>query len=351
MSDTAKLRPLVVGAGTMGALHVRALLSREDVPSLTLVDPDASRAAALARRYGRIQTHRSLLRALDAEELDFAVVAVPLEAATEAAATLLARGVPVLAEKPMARLAADARELADLASSFGTLLSIGYIERFNPAIQALKLELEKGDAGSVYHVHARRLSPFPNRAGMAGVALDVATHDLDVLSFLTGSTPIRVYAETDVRQGGGGEDMLCASLRYANGVTGLVESNWLTPMKVRRLTVTAELGMYEVDYLTQDLWLHEHPRSGAKWDTLGVMRGANEGRSIRFGLDRREPLAIQHDRFIEAVASDGSPPVPPEEAVAVLVAAEAILDSGRTNLPMRPSVPTVASGIAPNPPG
>ena len=125
------------------------------------------------------------------------------------------------------------------------------------------------------------------------------THDLDVLSFLAGSAPMRVYAETDVRQGGGGEDLMCASLRYENGVTGLVESNWLTPMKVRRLTVTTERGMYEVDYVTQDLWLHEHPSSDAAWETLGVVRGANEGRSIRFGLDA-EPLAVQHERFIDA---------------------------------------------------
>lgn len=339
MSEPETITPLVVGGGTMGALHVRALLSREDVPSLALVEPDAPRAAKLARQFGRIRIHASLDRALDAEDCDLAVVAVPLEAATDAVETLLARGVPVLAEKPMARVAQDAQDLADLATRSGTLLSIGYIERFNPAVQALKHELEEGDAGSIYHVHARRLSPFPYREGMPGVALDVATHDLDVLSFITGSAPIRVYAETDVRRGGGGEDMLCASLRYESGVTGLIESNWLTPMKVRRLTVTAERGMYEVDYVTQDLWLHEHPRSEADWETLGIVRGANEGRSIRFGLDRREPLVVQHERFIEAIACDGPAPVPAEEAVAVLVAAEAILESGRTMLPVRPALP------------
>ena len=66
------------------------------------------------------------------------------------------------------------------------------------------------------------------------------------------------------------------------------------------MTVTAQRGMYVVDYLTQDLWLHEHSSSDAGWDTLGVVRGANEGRTIRFGLDRREPLVVEHDRFVEA---------------------------------------------------
>ncbi len=323
----------------MGALHVRALLSREDVTSLALVEPDAARQSALVRQHGRIRAYAQLKEVLDNGQIDLAVVAVPVSSAAETVAVLLERGIPVLAEKPLATRAPDAQHLADLAARSGTLLSIGYIERFNPAVQALKHELQKGDAGPVYHVHARRLSPFPYREGMAGVALDVATHDLDVLSFLTDSAPMRVYAETDVRQGGEGEDMLCASLRYENGVTGLVESNWLTPMKVRRLTVTAERGMYEVDYVTQDLWLHEHSRSDAEWDTLGVMRGANQGRSIRFGLERREPLAIQHERFIDAAANNGPAPVPAEEAVAVLAAAEAILEAGRTSLPVRPVVP------------
>jgi UDP-N-acetylglucosamine 3-dehydrogenase len=330
----------------MGALHARALLAREDVRSVALVEPNRDRRDVLVRQTGLIRTHGRLHAALENEELDVAIVAVPLGAAPEVVATLLERGVPVLAEKPLATRADDAQDLVDVAARSGAMLSVGYIERFNPAVQALKAELRKGDVGPVYHVHARRLSAFPYRAGMAGVTMDVATHDLDVLGFITDSSPVRVYAETAVRQGGGGEDLLCASLRYENGVTGLVESNWLTPMKVRRLTVTAERGMYVVDYVTQDLWLHEHPKGEAEWETLGVVRGANEGRTIRFGLDRREPLVIEHERFIDAVRSGGPPPVSPEEAVTVLSAAEAIVESGRTNLPVVPAVGAASGRLA-----
>lgn len=318
----------------MGALHVRALLGREDVGSLTLVEPNADRAEALMRRYGRLRTYSSLVDALENEEFDLAVVAVPIGLAPETVSELLEHRVPVLAEKPLAASSADAYALATLAETQQTLLTVGYIERFNPAVQALKGELAKGAAGALYHVHARRLSPFPYRSGMVGVATDVATHDLDVLRFITGSLPVRVYAETDVLQAGGGEDLLCASLRYKSGVTGLIESNWLTPMKVRQLTVTAERGMYDVDYLTQDLWLHERPSGDSEWEAIGVMRGANEGRTIRFALERREPLAIEHEQFIAAVASGGPPPVSAGDAADTLRVAEAILESSRTTQPV-----------------
>ena len=341
--ESGGLRPLVVGGGTMGGLHVRGLLSRQDVPSLSLVEPDTERGETLARNHGRLTVYPDLARALDGADYDFAVVATPIGHAPEAIAKLLQRGIPVLAEKPLAPTADAARGLAELAAQHDVLLSVGYIERFNPAVQALRDELEKGTAGTVYHVHARRLSPFPYRAGMAGVAIDVTTHDIDVLHFITGSFPVRVYAETDIREEGGGEDLLCASLRYDNGVTGLVESNWLTPTKVRRLTVTTARGMFDVDYLTQDLWLYERASGDAEWDAIGVMRGANEGRTIRYALERREPLMVEHDRFIEAVRTGGPAPVPAEEAVETLSVAEAILESSRTNQPVSLSQPRSAA--------
>src|SRR4051812_45235945 len=122
-SDTSPMRPAVIGGGTMGALHVRGLLSREDVASLVLVDPDQRRSEALTRQFGRLRTYASLAAALAEEELDFAVVAVPIGLAPETIATLLERGVPVLAEKPLAPTAAAAEELAQLAARHETLLS------------------------------------------------------------------------------------------------------------------------------------------------------------------------------------------------------------------------------------
>jgi predicted dehydrogenase len=328
------IRAMVVGAGAMGQLHVRALLAREDVVTVALVEPDIGRRELVMRRLGRIRPYESLDLALGAEKFDMAIVAVPIRAAAAAIRALLERRIAVLAEKPLAESSGTARELADLADANETLLSVGYIERFNPAVQALRDELARGDAGALYHVHTRRLSPFPDRTGMAGVALDVATHDIDVLRFVTGQLPVRVYAETDIRERGGSEDLLSASLRYADGVTGLIEANWLTPTKVRRLTVTTERGMYDLDYLTQDLWLYERESGQAEWEALGVMRGANEGRTIRFALDRREPLMVEHERLIDAIRSGGTAPVPAREAVDTLVVTEAILKSGATCAPV-----------------
>jgi predicted dehydrogenase len=338
-SATEHIHPLVVGGGMMGALHVRGLLMREDVRSLVLVEPDRDRRAMLERQYGSIRAYDQLDAALAAEMISFAVVAVPVGFAASTTANLLRRGIPVLVEKPVATTAGDAQQLAELAHSEGTLLSVGYIERFNPAVQALRSELDSNSAGEIYHVHARRLSPFPYRQGMAGVVLDVATHDLDVLRFITQSDATRVYAEADARQGGGGPDLLSASLRYASGVTGLIEASWLSPTKVRRLTVTTDRGMYDVDYLTQDLWLYEHPRGDPQWEALGVMRGANEGRTIRFALDRKEPLAVEHASFIRAVREGGPAPIPVEDAVATLQAAEAILRAAHEHYPVELSSP------------
>jgi predicted dehydrogenase len=318
----------------MGQLHVRALLSRDDIDSVALVEPDAERRAVILRRLGRVRPYANLEEALEFENFDMAVVAVPIGAAAATIRPLLKRQISVLAEKPLAVSSLEAQELAELAAKNGALLSVGYIERFNPAVQALREELTRGNAGAVYHVHTRRLSPFPDRRGMAGVALDVATHDIDVLRFVTGQLPTRVYAETDIREHGGSEDLLSASLRYADGLTGLVEANWLTPTKVRRLTVTTERGMYDLDYLTQDLWLYERASGEAEWEALGVMRGANEGRTIRFALERREPLMVEHERLIEATRNGGMAPVPASDAVDTLRIAEAILKSGSANMPV-----------------
>lgn len=328
------LTVLVVGGGSMGAMHVRVLHALDSVDSVVLVEPERERRERLLRSHPRLVAHTDLAAALQEEPLDAACVAVPAPAAPEVAIEVIDAGLPLLLEKPMAPTVEEASSLAERARGAGVLLSVGYVERFNPAVQALKAELDRGTGGEVLHLHARRLSPFPQRKGLAGVAIDLATHDLDVAGFLIGSLPVRVFAETADLGASLGEDLLCASIRYANGVTGLLEANWHTPSKVRELSVTTTGGMFVVSYLTQDLSYHEGPDAVSEWETLGVMKGANEGRMIRFGLERREPLAVEWERFLEAVATGGPAPVPAEDGIAALQAARAIVEAGVTHRPV-----------------
>lgn len=318
----------------MGAMHIRVLHTLPGVESVVLAEPDATRGDLLMRAHGRLRVYPGLDAALAEESVDAACVAVPVSAAPEVAARVIDAGLPLLLEKPMAATVEQARAVADRALEAGVLLSVGYVERFNPAVQALKVELERGAAGEVLHVHARRLSPFPQREGLSGVAIDLATHDLDVARFLMDSSPVRVFAETADLGASLGEDLLCASIRYANGVTALLEANWHTPSKVRELSVTTAEGMFVVSYLTQDLSYYEGAAAASRWDTLGVMRGANEGRVIRFALERREPLAVEWERFLAAAVDGAPPPVSPEDGIAALATARAIVESGDTHAPV-----------------
>jgi predicted dehydrogenase len=243
----------------------------------------------------------------------------------------------VLIEKPIAPTEDEAEALVAFAEQRALLLSVGYVERFNPAVLALKKKLRENALGRVYQLHARRLSPFPERLGLLGAALDLATHDLDVMRRVTGEEVVRVFAETAQRSGVDREDLVCASLRFEDGSTGVLEVNWLTPTKVRELTVTGERGMFVVDYLTQDLRFYERPRAPIEWEALGVVRGSDEGDMIRYAISRREPLLVQWEAFLEAVRSGGPAPVPGREGLAALSIAVAIRQSGRTHEPVVPT--------------
>ena len=222
-------------------------------------------------------------------------------------------------------------ELVQLAEERGLLLSVGHVERFNPAVMLLKEKLDAGEAGEIFQIHARRLSPFPKRDSMLGVSLDLATHDLDIIRYLTGSEVSRVYAEVAQRAHALAEDLICASLRMDDGSTGLLEVNWMTPAKVRELSVTSERGMFVVNYLTQDLFFYENPLASIEWDALSVVRGTGEGNMVRYALERREPLQVEWETFLDALRDPTSATVTGWDGIAALSSALAIQESGKSH--------------------
>jgi predicted dehydrogenase len=333
MSASARqpLRGLVVGLGIMGSHHLRVLLALDGVEVAAVVDPDVARRVAAQRSWPGLRAYERLDEALATESLDFAAIVVPVDQLPPCAHEVLAAGVHVLVEKPTAPNEEDALAMIQDAQARGLVFGVGHVERFNPAVIALKSKLDEGLIGRIYQMHARRLSPFPDRDSIRGVALDLATHDIDVMRYLTGAEVDRVFAETSQRHAEGVEDLLCATLRFENETNGLLEVNWLTPTKVRELTVTGERGMCHVDYLTQNLFFYEHPVQPTEWDALAGMRGPGEGDMVRYALPRREPLRVEWEAFLDALRTGGPAPVSGRDGLAALSTARAIQEAGRTH--------------------
>jgi predicted dehydrogenase len=172
-----------------------------------------------------------------------------------------------------------------------------------------------------------------------GVVLDLAPHDIDVLRFLFGASVERVYSETEQKINTAHEDMVSATIRFTNGVVASLDINWLTPTKVRTLTVTGERGMFEVDYLTQDLEFYANDYALTRWEALRALSGVSEGTMTRYRIAKEEPLRNELLAFVNAVAQrraaatasgpDAPSPVSAMDGLEALRLATLLVESGR----------------------
>jgi predicted dehydrogenase len=331
---TKLLRAAVIGAGSMGRNHVRVYAEMDDAELVAVADPDQEALIKIAQRH-RVRTYTDYHAMLEREQLDLISVAVPTEHHFAVTRDILLAGIPTLIEKPIAATVEEGAELIALAQARGVLLTVGHIERFNPAIIALKGQIELGALGKVYQIHVRRIGPFPARIKDVGVVVDLATHDLDIMHYLTDSSVTRLHAEIGRRLHTAHEDLLSAVLRFDNDVIGVLDINWLTPTKVRELSVIGERGMFVANYLTQDLVLYENDAApyGSNWPELAVM-GVSEGRMIRFKVNKKEPLREELDAFVGAVRCGSRPPVRAEDGILALAVAQRLVMSGATGEPV-----------------
>ena len=324
----ATLRAAVIGAGAMGRNHVRILSEMSNVELVGVADVDQGRLDEMHRRYRApgFLDHREMLQQA---KPDLVSIVVPSQLHLPVALEVIEAGAHLLVEKPIASTVAEAQTIIEAAVKADVKLMVGHIERFNPAVRALKAQLDDGALGRVFKIQARRIGPFPARVRDVGVVIDLATHDLDLMCWLVGSPVARVYAETARRIHTDHEDLLAGLLRFEDGTVGVLDINWLTPTKVRELAVTGERGMFLVNYLTQELFFYENHDAHTQWDSLGVLTGVSEGRVLRHRVERREPLAAELHAFVDAVAADIEPPVRGEDGLRALSLAHQLVRVGQ----------------------
>lgn len=327
----------IVGLG-FGAVHARVLGEMEGVRLAAVCDSDPHRLAAVSR--GRTaNTYHHYEAMLRDETLDAVVVAVPVQLHEPVAMAVIDAGKALLVEKPLAGSLDEGRRIVDAAARRGVVLTAGHIERFNPAVQELARRLRQGEAGRVLQIGARRLGPFATRTRDVSVVHDLALHDVDVMLHLLGGVQ-QVYAQTQPGVRTGSDDTVAGVLRFEEGPVGLVEVNWLTPRKVRELTVLGDRGLFVLDYLAQALDFYESEPSeaagaGQGWQALATLRGGG-GSAVRIPIEPREPLERELDAFAAAVRDGTLPPVSADDALAALAVCDALTESARTGRPVTP---------------
>jgi UDP-N-acetylglucosamine 3-dehydrogenase len=328
-----RLNIAVVGTGSMGMNHLRVLRDfNEDHVHIVGVAETYEPNLKMAVSRFHVPGYTDYRELVEKTQPDLVAVAVPTHLHFEVASYMLDRGMNVLLEKPMASNIEEALALIQLAHIRKAKLAIGHVERFNPAVIEVKRHLAASELGQIFHLHARRLGPFPPRIRDVGVTLDLATHDIDIMRYLVDAEVEHVYSETQRRIHSTHEDLLLGVLRFTNQAIGVLDVNWLTPTKVRELSITGEKGMYLVNYLTQDVYFYENDYTTTTWDALRSLTGVSEGTMTRLKIQKAEPLRLEYEDVMTAIQQDALPTVSGEDGLAVLKVVSKLAESTQKNM-------------------
>lgn len=342
-------RVAVIGVGMMGRNHVRVYSEMPNVELVAIVDQNQLLAEPLSHMF-HVPLYSDYRQMVEEVKPDAISVAVPTEFHYEVVKALLEMNCNVLVEKPIAATLDQAWELLNLAEQRNCVLTVGHIERFNPAIIELKRRLESGELGRVFQVHARRVGPFPTRIQDVGVIKDLAIHDIDIMHYVTGSYVDRVYAEAKSTIHERCEDMFVGTLHFMDNTIGMLEINWLTPTKIRELYVTGDRGMYRVNYITQDLCFFENAEyDNSEWSPLSLLRGVSEGAIVQYAIKKKEPLRNELETFIGYLQGKANRLVSGLDAIEALQVAMALVESAsvsgliKVNSHERYKIPSIIS--------
>ncbi|MBL7118804.1 Gfo/Idh/MocA family oxidoreductase [Candidatus Bathyarchaeota archaeon] len=310
MSDTGKVGIAVIGCGFWGQQHVRVLSSLENVAVRAVSDIDLNRAKSVAKEYGVPKASANNSELLEDPSIEAVSICTPTTTHWAIAEQAVSSGKHVFVEKPVCDTVEQARLLIVKAGNTGVTVMPGHIERFNPGVKRVKQLLDQGIVGEVVLLHARRVGRWPDRIGDVGVVKDSAIHDLDLARYLLGE-PVSIYARVGSLSHRF-EDFAEIMLAFPGVKTAFIESNWLTPRKIRRLTITGREAVVDLDFLSQ-----------------GVILESSRGISSLEGK-RVEPLMLELKHFAECVAGDADPLVTGTDGLRALEMAEATLKSSST---------------------
>jgi predicted dehydrogenase len=295
------VRIAVVGAGSFGRNHLRVLRQLPGAELVGVVDTNADRAQAAASEFGcailddlgQLETHA-----------EAAVVATPTTTHADIGCALLTSGIDVLIEKPIAQDVASARRLIDAAAAHGRILQVGHLERFNPAVEALRKIIT---VPLFFEIH--RMSVFTPRSLDIDVLLDLMIHDIEIVLDLVGQRP------SEIRAAGlpilsDKVDIANVRLAFETGCVANLTASRVSTERIRKLRLFQPSQYISLDYQRQEA-------------ITFTVSPAREVTPAILPVEKNEPLRRELESFLSAVTTRQPPVVTGEQG---LLALEVCLD-------------------------
>jgi len=323
------VRVAVVGAGVFGRNHLRVYRELEStgqrVELAAVVDPDADACARASQEYG-VRAFSSIEECMEdghatGMRIDAASVCVPTIEHARIAQALMACGVDLLIEKPIAGSLSEADAIVRSARELGRIVQSGHLERFNPAVRAVRGLLNQP---MFFEVH--RLSVFTPRSLDVDVVLDLMIHDLDIVLSLVGS-PVREVRAVGLPVLSRKVDIANVRLEFQNGCIANFTASRVSTERVRKMRFFQPHQYLSLDFARQDLLLIDvTAAAGLDVAQLAAMSGSgghpSAGMSLRkVPVEPGEPLRLELEAFLDAVRRRTEPEVTAEEGRAALALA------------------------------
>ncbi|MCW4052883.1 MAG: Gfo/Idh/MocA family oxidoreductase, partial [Candidatus Bathyarchaeota archaeon] len=305
-----KLRIAVIGVGFWGKNHARVLSELPETELVAICDLDLERAQGIAEKYG-VEAYKDSREMLHLCDIDAASVCTWTTTHAVEALRVLRADRHVLVEKPLASTITEAKKIVTYARAKKRHLMVGFIERFNPSVQNAKAVLKEGKIGELVSATAKRVSQWPERIGDVGVVKDYAIHDIDIMRRIFEEDPKTVYARVGNLKHKEYEDYAQIMLTFKGGRTAFMEANWLTPYKIRDLTLTGSDAILSLDYIKQEITVETSERT------------------LKPRYEWKEPLKLELQHFAESILADRQPEVTGVDGLKALVIAEAAIKSSK----------------------
>ena len=278
---------------------------------IIVVDINIDRGKYVSKIYGA-KFYSSIEEALTVErDIDAAIISTPTPLHYEHAIAALNNGIHVLIEKPMTDTIDKALKVYDEAKSLGLIIAVGFIMRYHPLVDYVTNNIIRNNVlGKIITVNSKRTSLWPNRPWDVGVVKDLAIHDIDLLHYIFREKARQVYANIGSLRHSYYEDYAAMLINYET-YSAIFEANWITPYKIRYLSLTGENAVVNVDFVRNE---------------LTILR---EDGILKPKITMQEPLLLEDKDFLEAIISKKEPRATGVDGIRALAVCEAIIRSAK----------------------